>query len=58
MAERLELYKACKWEVEHFSEDCGYTLVDMWDVVNYRNGIEAGTWWRAQCLDDYRNRRV
>ena len=58
MDERMELYKAVKWEVEHFHEDCGFTMVDLWDVVNYRGGFEAGWWWRNQCLDDYRARRV
>jgi hypothetical protein len=57
MNERYELYKAAKWEVEHFHEDCGFNLAEMWDVVNMRSGIESGWWWKNQCLDDYRAKR-
>lgn len=57
-ADRVELYKAVKWEVHHFHEDCGFTVPEMWDAVNDRTGIEAGTFWKNMCLDDYRNRRV
>lgn len=50
--ERLELYRACKFEVEHCPEDCGMNLVEMWRAANTFD--DAGySFWREACVDDY-----
>ena len=59
MANRMELYKAVKWEVEHFQADHGFTLVQLWKVVNYdltQGTVDWCTYWRNTCLDDYKER--
>ena len=57
MADRMELYKAVKYEVANFREDCGFGMVDMWNVVNGRTEYSA-EWWTRICLEDYRARRA
>lgn len=54
---RYELYKAVKHEVTEYHEDCGYTLVDMWEAVNGKAGIEAQTFWEYECMRDYEHDR-
>ena len=62
MTDRVELYKACKYEVENFREDHGMSLPEMWAVVNdrapewKRMGVQA--FWKATCLRDYREQRI
>lgn len=53
---RKELYKAVKYEVEHFRFDHGCNLAEMWALVNgtYK-GIDNSNsqWWKNICLTDY-----
>lgn len=53
---RMELYKAVKYEVENFYEDHGFSVVDLWNVVNGRTEYNAA-WWTRTCLEDYRAER-
>ena len=50
---RYELYKAVKHEVTTYHEDCGFTLVEMWDVVNGKAGVDYQTFWENACVRDY-----
>ena len=52
MTERMELYKAAKYEVETVYEDHGMSLPEMWEAVNDPND----SFWKEMCLDDYRSR--
>ena len=67
MTERTELYKACKYQVEHFAADHGMTLPELWAVVNNRRignddidyiSIDLHDWWKQTTLEDYRNRNI
>lgn len=51
----MELYKACKYQVEEYYRDHGMTLPEMWDVV-HGNGSLGSKWqfWLKTVLDDYR----
>ena len=53
MADRVDLYKAVKHQVETGYEDHGYNLAELWAKVNEVS--TAGTFWRRTCLRDYRD---
>lgn len=64
MNEKMELYKAVKYEVMNFQTDHGMSLLELWAVVNRRLtgkdeidyiSIDLGDWWKNTCLEDYRN---
>lgn len=59
---RYELYKAVKWQIIHYSEDCGMNLPQLWEVVNGRRpkGLvfdedikKVGAFWRNTVIEDY-----
>ena len=49
MNERFFLYKAVKYQAEEYSADHGYTLPELWKIVQTDN------WWREVCKADYKN---
>lgn len=52
---RYELYKAVKHEVMTYHEDFGFTLVEIWDVVNGKAGVDSQTFWKNQCIATYKH---
>jgi len=48
--ERIELYKAAKYEATTYKADHGMNTAEMWAAVN----DPADTFWRRECLEDYR----
>jgi hypothetical protein len=51
-AQRLELYRAVKYQVEEYAADCGYTLPQLWAKIH--ENTEAGKFWRRTVCVDYR----
>lgn len=52
MTKRMELYKAVKHQVLTYQADHGYSLIEMWALVN--QDTKLGRFWRNICLEDYR----
>lgn len=52
MDARIELYKAVKHQVNTYQADHGYSLREMWSLVN--QDTKLGRFWRSVCLEDYR----
>ena len=55
MNERVELYRAVKHQVNEYQADHGYTLTEMWKLVN--QNTKRGNFWKGICLTDYREDR-
>ena len=53
--ERAELYKAAKYEVNTFPEDCDMTLPEMWAAISKQpeDMTPNEQFWWATCLRDY-----
>ena len=49
MRENFELYKAVKYQAEEYSSDYGYSLPELWKIV------QTDKWWREVCKADYKN---
>ena len=49
--QRFQLYKAVKYEVEEYAEDCGYTLAELWSII--QKDDEKGKFWRRAVVTDY-----
>ena len=56
--DRMELYKAVKYECIHFPAEVGYDIPGLWAAVNGKNGARSQIFWIRTCLDDYRAQRV
>lgn len=52
---RIELYKAVKYEANEFYADHGFTMVELWAVVNGNTPYDA-KFWRDMCVSDYMER--
>lgn len=53
-AERFELYKAVKHQVTEYAGDCGFTLVELWKVVNKKATGYDSDFWFYTVLADYK----
>lgn len=49
--QKLQLYRAVKYEVEEFATDCGYTLPQLWAKIH--ENTESGKFWRRTVCIDY-----
>ena len=57
--DRMFLYKAAKYEVHNFFEDCGMTVPEMWEMISKdpMEMNETEQFWHITCVMDYEERR-
>ena len=58
--DRMFLYKAAKYEVQNFFEDCGMTISEMWKMISKDPDEMSPTeqFWHVTCVMDYEEQRV
>lgn len=58
MLKKLELWRAVRYEVAHFQKDIGFTVRELWDIVNGRvdEYLDFVEFWTDVCLGDYRHK--
>ena len=51
--DRYCLYLAVKFEVTHFFNDHGFTLPELWAIVNGKNINYNAYFWKEVCMIDW-----